>query len=369
METINKEIKCFLTTEVYNKIKYYIDGVNAEISGVGKSSIVDGDIHITDVVIFKQKCSSAHTDIDDLDQAKWMQEVVDRGESLKDWNVWWHSHNNFGVFWSGTDTNTIESHANNGGFLVSLVSNKKREFKVRVDIFPKDVSPFNQKYSILLKDDIPVEVLMSEQEESEFIRLSTLLEEPRKAMQDDIDACRKELEDKIKVIRDNYNEAYGEIDKQLSLLEKSGIIEDNVLKEKIDNEIKEKVSIPIFNKPLYGNYGYRYGNKTLFDDEDDDLNAYYKSIGKKKVEESPSDIGQKNLEEKIDEVKDSVVYDLTSDLDYYNPKYRGELDDEYNDMYYEKDDEDDYAGEDFDKVNNAIAKERQQTTIVHGFAE
>lgn len=209
---------------------------------------------------------------------------------------------------------------------------------------------------------------MSEQEESEFIRLSTILEEPRKIMQDEIDACRKELEDKIKVIRNNYNEAYGEIDKQLSLLEKSGIIEDTVLKEKIDNEIKEKVSIPIFNKPLYGNYGYIYGNKTLFDDEDDDLNAYYKYIGKKKVYESQSDIGQKNLEEKIDEVKDSAVYDLTSDLNYYTPKYRGELDDEYAEYHYEMD-EDDYAGEDFDKVNNAIAKELQQTTIVRGFAE
>lgn len=41
-------------------------------------------------------------------------------------NFWWHSHVNMGVFWSGTDMDTIRQIGSQG-FVVATVFNKKNE--------------------------------------------------------------------------------------------------------------------------------------------------------------------------------------------------------------------------------------------------
>jgi len=348
----DSKIKCYLTTEVYNKLKYYVDGVNSEISGVGKSEIKeDGNIYITDVIIFKQTCTGATTKISDEDQAKWMYEMTKRGESLKDWNVWWHSHYNFSVFWSGTDTATIWSHANGGGFLVSLVTNQKRDFRVRLDLFPKDVSPLRSQYSVLYKDNIPVETLMTAEEEAQYVTLKESIKEDELAT----NALLKPLTDQITQIHKEFKKRNKLTLEKIEELESSEIQDNKDLEKKIKEEIKEKVAgnyyLPTYQYGQYGQTKLNYGRGNYYDNYDyDDTPVYLTGKKKENLDEKDELTDEEKeindeIHWKLDDIKNSSLYDTESD--------------------YVVDDDEDLVSENFNDVNNYLADERE--TIVRGF--
>lgn len=138
-----------------DKIRTYTDLCPTEISGLGKVIInADGDFVITDVAIFEQEVSGVHSTLSTTALAKFQAEMVKKGESMKDWCVWWHSHADMGVFFSGTDTGTIDE-STEFPYLVSLVVNKKGQSKARVDVF-KPVRMFM---------DLEVEVVSSQSDE------------------------------------------------------------------------------------------------------------------------------------------------------------------------------------------------------------
>lgn len=58
----------------------------------------------------------------------------DQGCSMSRFRMWHHTHANFNVFWSGTDTDTIQRQECDG-IQWSIVTNAKGEYKVRADIF------------------------------------------------------------------------------------------------------------------------------------------------------------------------------------------------------------------------------------------
>lgn len=118
----------------WDKIMAYTTLCPTEISGLGKVSNVDGELVVNDVAIFEQRASGAHSTITTEALAKFQTERVLAGESMKEWCFWWHSHANMGVFFSKTDTDTIEG-STEFPWLVSLVVNKKHEHKARLDVF------------------------------------------------------------------------------------------------------------------------------------------------------------------------------------------------------------------------------------------
>lgn len=118
----------------HEKILAYTDLCPDEISGLGKVEVRDGVLVVTDVAIFEQVVSSAHSTIETKALAKFQDERIRAGESMKQWYFWWHSHANMGVFFSGTDTGTIDS-STEFPHLVSMVVNKKHEYKARLDVF------------------------------------------------------------------------------------------------------------------------------------------------------------------------------------------------------------------------------------------
>lgn len=120
--------------DAWKKICAYVDNVDGEISGLGKLKVVDDTFIVSDVAIFKQTVSSAHSDIETKALAEFQVEMVKKSESMKEWVLWWHSHGDMSVFFSGTDTDTIEK-STEFPFLVSLVTNKKHELKARLDIY------------------------------------------------------------------------------------------------------------------------------------------------------------------------------------------------------------------------------------------
>lgn len=106
---------------------------DVEISGLGRTEIVDPEnIKLVEVFFLNQVGDSTTTELDKPEIARLLAEQRSKGVNTKDINCWWHFHTNFGVFWSGTDDQTINNFATDG-HIVSLVFNKDGESLGRVD--------------------------------------------------------------------------------------------------------------------------------------------------------------------------------------------------------------------------------------------
>ena len=142
-------MKLVLPKAIENKIHAYAMSASGEIAGMGKVRINDaGDIIVEEVMIYEQEATTATADLSPKAIAKWQSELVKAGGSPKNWRLWWHSHASMAVFFSTTDTGTINGTVE-GDWLISLVVNKARERKARLDTY----KPFR-----LTCDDVEVEV-------------------------------------------------------------------------------------------------------------------------------------------------------------------------------------------------------------------
>lgn len=112
---------------VHDKIMYWIDKTDQEVSGFGKIlwNAEEKAFVVSDVWLVKQEVGAAHTDIDETAIGKLLYQTKDMPGDLR---FWWHSHVNMDVFWSGTDTETIKSLGSKG-WIVASVFNKKREIR------------------------------------------------------------------------------------------------------------------------------------------------------------------------------------------------------------------------------------------------
>ena len=294
-------MKCYLTNECARKMKYYVDATESEISGYGKSEFRDGDIYITDVVIMKQRCTGASTNLAELgegSQADFLMELIKRGENAIHWNVWWHSHANMGVFWSQTDNQNIAEQSNNGGYLVSLVTNKQGKYKTRFDIYPKDVSPLKMHTYFKAQDDIPTSILPEQSNPERLKELDILLSTKVAIVNQEIDKIEINAKDAIaklqlkideivtkknnilKVLNDKYEaETQAEYDEYESL-SNDCIKEDKVLEMQIKQEVKDKVEVPSVYIPVSKTYWLNretpnnnslFGNKSKLDEELDKI--------------------------------------------------------------------------------------------------
>jgi hypothetical protein len=152
--------------DVYRRLKAYADLCDNEISALGSVRIEENRILIEDVFLFDQVVTGSSTDISTTAIANFITDYIKKGKDPSVLKFWWHSHARMGVFWSGTDTGTIDRFSSD--WMISMVSNKNGDIKVRVDVF----EPFR-----MYMDDLP------------------LLVEYDKSMND---AIRKEINQKVK---------------------------------------------------------------------------------------------------------------------------------------------------------------------------
>jgi hypothetical protein len=353
-------MKCFIEPLAALKMKYYVESVDAEISGVGKTHIIGEDIYVEDVIIFKQKCTGAHTDLDIEDEMKVMYERDQRGESSKNWNLWWHSHASMGVFWSGTDTKNIDDQASNGSFLLSIVTNKKGDFKTRFDTFPTDTSPFKIHTSVLVEDDIGTFILSNqdnperenelleiinemelnkqkneEELNAEYAKKIDKAEEQITAWQDVKNKAEEELAGKVKEYNDETDELNKETIDEYTSIASNELADDEVLRATVKAETLEKVTVPTsygkaykngkswknylkdFNKkdetPYYSSAdGYKHpiGTGGYYDYEDDDeYDTYFRNGKYTPLKTQPSPEEEDDFFYKIQDIKSSQFLD------------------------------------------------------------
>lgn len=185
---MNKKIIIGLNAS--KKLKYFVELADGEISGFAKSKIKDDAIYIEDFILFKQVCTGATTNLDPLMMGMFIDELMKKEEDPSPWNIWWHSHADMGVFWSPTDNIAIQNDMGIRSYSISLVTNKKGEFKARLDIFPKDNSPFN--VSLFNTSELDVEIEVEPDIEIFFSDLS-------KRKQNELSKIFKDLDDALPI--------------------------------------------------------------------------------------------------------------------------------------------------------------------------
>jgi hypothetical protein len=129
-EIIEEYPTVWMPRAVKEQLDAYINECSQEISGLGiVERLEDGDLHIKEVHLLNQEVTGGTTDLDE----EAVFEFLGAAEKPEEIKLWWHSHVNMGVFWSGTDDATIQRFGGSGWFL-SIVGNKKGEYLCRLDV-------------------------------------------------------------------------------------------------------------------------------------------------------------------------------------------------------------------------------------------
>lgn len=170
----------------WQKMMAYVINCPTEINGFGLVEVRDDIIRVKDVFILDQVASPGHAEVDHDALTHFIHEMVLSGTgnpgSIK---FQWHSHVNMESYFSPTDTANIERWP--GDWLISLVVNKRGEFRCRLDIFepfrveidviPEIVTVFDEGLLDSTADEIRLKV--RSQGVGFFGRLRTVPLEPR----------------------------------------------------------------------------------------------------------------------------------------------------------------------------------------------
>ena len=127
-------IRVKITKEAQQKLRYFTELCDTEISGLGRVKEMPGYLEIYDIEIFEQKVSGGHSDLDPDTLAMFLHDKYIAGESVKDYKVWWHSHVHMEAYFSPVDTATIEM-SSEFPYLVSIVTNKRGDDRARIDMY------------------------------------------------------------------------------------------------------------------------------------------------------------------------------------------------------------------------------------------
>ncbi len=130
------------TQKAYQQMFALTDACPIEISAMGvlatdeqrKEWGIDEEFYVLDFHVPDQECTGGSTVMETDSYADLSLELRDQGIKPEQVCVWWHSHVNMGVGHSGTDERQIEDF----GFdevCISIITNKRRDINVRVDIF------------------------------------------------------------------------------------------------------------------------------------------------------------------------------------------------------------------------------------------
>ncbi len=117
--------------KIYDKLFLYIEHCDQEIAGFGRVKRNGNVYEIYDVFIVDQEVTSTSASLTAESIGAAMSEIVAQGGQIDDVYFHWHSHVNMDVFWSGTDENAIATLEL--PFLISLVGNKRGQYKLRID--------------------------------------------------------------------------------------------------------------------------------------------------------------------------------------------------------------------------------------------
>lgn len=115
-------------------------GLPDEISGLGKTAIVNGKIIITDIIYVGGAHQAAFTDIQ-KQYSDYLNELIasEQKQEIPKIHLFWHSHNTMAASWSSFDLQTIHNAFANSTYWVCLVVNANEDYQCAVIYKPKTV--------------------------------------------------------------------------------------------------------------------------------------------------------------------------------------------------------------------------------------
>ena len=143
---VKQNLRVRIDADAMERIWHWTDLATGEFSCLGT---VTDDIVVGGVQLFDQVCTAASTELDQDALGKFLV-THPQPERVR---AWIHSHGRLGVFWSQQDEACIDGLANDA-CLISIVVNKKREWKARIDVW----QPFRLTF-----DDLPLEIRVPDQ--------------------------------------------------------------------------------------------------------------------------------------------------------------------------------------------------------------
>ena len=310
-------MKCYLENLAAKKLRFFINNIDAEISGWGKTEMREGDIYVLDLVIFKQTVSGSRTELDYDTRAKFGMELKKSGEKQEDWNLWWHSHNSMKTFWSTTDETAIKNEMGKLPYLLSIVSNNEGDLLTRIDITLKNDSPFKT-------EDVHYETI----DKIETLFSPVLLDTENYNAYQILDKEKDELLKTIELSTNNITLINTELERITSSAD-----DDPKLEKECKKEIKNKVSestYSIVKKDIkdYGKFNSLFNDniksKDSLDGYADKYNPNYiessfaKEDGEDEREEDEEYVSNDEMKFKCETIRDVYSYDQTllNILDY-----------------------------------------------------
>ncbi len=245
-----------ITRYAYNKMMLYAKLISTEISGLG---FINDERVIYDVIIFKQENSAGSTDLNMKDVTDYITKLIKKEpDKLKDMKLWWHSHANGGVSWSTVDDDNIEDQMKDFNDLISIVVNRKRDYKCRRDVM------FEGK--ILTFDSIVLTI-----EEEDTVPISDMIYKKSKKL--------------VKGLFDTHPTlnafAFKKEDDDIKIEIKTDFGLPDAEKEIIEAEIKEKCTKPVAK--LFQRNTHKVvrhvNNMSLVTSEDDPMTGWSNGLG------------------------------------------------------------------------------------------
>lgn len=192
-------MKLIIPAALERKLNAYVQAVDVEIAGMGAVEMrEDGNLWVTDIAIYDQEVTGGTADLSTQALARFQTDLVNKGISPKNWYLWWHSHVNMAAYFSTIDTGTMDT-SDEFDHLVSLVVNKRRERKCRLDTH----RPFRLKL-----ENVPVEVAPEVNKRTLEIddRIWALIEEAKKLEEEknaieyaEPEGIKEEVAQKVKI--------------------------------------------------------------------------------------------------------------------------------------------------------------------------
>lgn len=133
----NKEMKIDLEIkpEAYQKMMALTRACPSEVGGLIVCDINLPKIIVEDILVPEQEATGADWVADAGKMADLLTPFIDKQPEI--WTKtkgWWHSHGRIGCHWSPTDDGNIDDLLPVSKILVSIVTNKSMDMKVRVDM-------------------------------------------------------------------------------------------------------------------------------------------------------------------------------------------------------------------------------------------
>jgi len=250
-----KGLRVYIPLRVYQKMLALTMVATSETSAMGVVHLEkDGErttfgqeIWVDDIHYVHNTSSSASTTLDAGDLSRLQIELMQSGIDLLGFRLWFHTHYNFNVFWSGTDKNTAINVLENSRWTLSIVMNQKQELLARVDKY----RPTHVEY-----DNVPI-YIVNDVRKSQW---DLWCEEAKSKINTSV------IDTSNKILSKEFEE----------YMRSQGMVVDNTDVKKVESEVEvvaDPFGIPQDNRPTGGNILYLPGSEVS--DEENELLAHF----------------------------------------------------------------------------------------------